>query len=213
MRVTWVTYGQLNELQREEVSFQVKGKHVHDLGAGNGNLALELLKLGAAKVTAIDKHLTLVTTDPRLEILEGSFQDYQDLSPEVAFVSWPSNHPNPYLRQICRRAKVVIYLGKNTDGSACGQPEFFDDQLYRELLAYHSDRFNTLVVVGGVRDLKRPPMGEELAGLNLNSGPVMYYDQVERGREVPVTHRSNYDFLPTLHVDQVKWEDECEGGQ
>jgi hypothetical protein len=171
-------YGRLNEKQRESVALHVKGKHVHDLGAGNGMLSLELLKLGAAKVTAIDRHEVPVT-DPRIEVRQGYFHDFQMLRPDVVFVSWPPNHKDYDLFRLCRDARVTIYVGKNTDGTACGQPELFEDMLHRKLLAYHADRQNTLIIVGKAVRRKRSPMGEERAGLEMNSGPMLEYTQVE----------------------------------
>lgn len=180
-------YGRLNEKQRESVAFHVKGKHVHDLGAGNGMLSLELLQLGAAKVTAIDRHEVPVK-DPRIEVLKAYFHDLTssrygqhpgDLKPEVVFVSWPPNHHDAHLWRLCREAAVTIYLGKNSDGMACGQPEMFENMVHRELLAYVPDRQNTLIIVGGSLSTKRKPMGEERAGLEMNSGPMLEYTQVE----------------------------------
>ena len=48
-------FGQLNKAQLKALVPLVRGKVIHDLGAGDLGLALELLNLGASKVIAIDK--------------------------------------------------------------------------------------------------------------------------------------------------------------
>jgi hypothetical protein len=191
-------YGRLNEKQRETVALHVKGKHVHDLGAGNGGLALELIKLGAEKVTTIERH-DIHVKHPRIEVRQGYFHDFPMLKPDVVFVSWPPNHKDHDLYRLCRDARVLVYLGKCTDGTACGQPEMFEDMLHRELLAYIPDRQNTLVIVGAPIDFKRSPMGEERAGLDLNTGPMLEYTQVE-GQEAQAPKTKEEAQGPERHV-------------
>ena len=62
-------------------------------------------------------------------------------------------------------AEIVIYLGKNTDGSACGYDKMWEHLRSREVLAHVPDRRNTLTVYGP-RVIVRPQTGEEIAFLH-----------------------------------------------
>jgi len=171
-------YGRLNEKQREAVRSHVKGLRIHDLGAGDGSLALELIELGAEHVTTIERH-DIHVRHPRVEVRQGYFHDFPMVKPDVAFASWPPNHKDYDLFRLCRDARILVYLGKNTDGTACGQPEMFEDMVHRELLAYVPNRLNTLIIVGQRLDTRREPRGEERAGLEMNTGRCLQYDHVE----------------------------------
>jgi len=176
-------YGRFNETQRSTVTPHVRGQHIHDLGAGDGSLAIELLGMGAEKVTAIDRH-KIAAKHCNLVTWEAYFHDLPpSVKPSVVFLSWPPNHTDYALLQLCQGASVLIYLGKCTDGTACGFPELFDDMIHRELLAYVPDRLNTLIIVGDRQPHRRKPQGEERAGLEMNTGPMLRYDHAE-GQEV-----------------------------
>lgn len=168
-------YGQLNEQQRQSLRKHVTGKHVHDLGAGSGALSLDIVNLGAAKVTAIDKHEIFVE-HPRIETVQAFFHELADLRPQVAFLSWPSNYSQPMLLQICRQAEVIIYLGKNTEGTACGSAELFREFLRRKILSYDDDRANTLIALGDPLVVTRSPTPEERAGIEINDSRFWYHE-------------------------------------
>jgi hypothetical protein len=170
-------YGRLSKKQLEALRPHVKGRHVHDLGAGNLEMAKALLRLGAKRVTAIDK-AEAVTTNPRIEVVKAYFHDLGDLTPDVAFVSWPVNHDQPGLFRVLRAATKVIYLGKNSDGTSCGHPTLFRDLLNRELLTYVPERENTLIVGGQTLMVPREPTGEERA--NFSTSTILQYDEVEK---------------------------------
>jgi hypothetical protein len=164
-----VPYGRLNDRQRKALAKHVRGKIVHDLGAGDLELSQELLKLGASEVYAIDKEAR-----PRrfltahLHYKESYFKDVKSRM-DTLFLSWPVNREadlGPHLTQ----ALSIIYLGCNTGGSACGTPSLFKALLRRELLDYEPDRWNSLVIVGKPIEGPRLPTGEELAGLGQTSG-------------------------------------------
>ncbi len=63
--------------------------------------------------------------DPRVEQVRASFADLRGLEIDVAFVSAPPNEPAPGLVGLLQAASVVVYVGKNTDGTACGWPGMF----------------------------------------------------------------------------------------
>lgn len=173
-------YGRLNPEQKKAIQPFVRGHQVHDLGAGDLNLAVELLKLGATGVTAIDKEdPPKKTLDPAITYTKALFSAFAKLQADVAFVAWPMNHANPDLNEICMNAQTVIYLGKNTDGTACGDRSLFDIFLYRKLLAYVPHRDNTLIILGKTLRKPRKPTGEERAGIAHWSEGVLRYDDVE----------------------------------
>jgi hypothetical protein len=124
---------------RKALANVVKGKIVHDLGAGDLELSRELLILGAREVYAIDKE---PRPKPRpwpkhLHYKQDYFANINRRL-DIAFLSWPINH-DVNLFPLVTTAGIVAYLGKNTDGSMCGTPRLFEVMVRRELLAYVPD--------------------------------------------------------------------------
>lgn len=161
-----MSFGRLNLKQRRIVAKAVKGRTVHDLGAGDLQLSGELVDLGAAKVIAIDKDAPHYWKgDSRIEVRKTYFHAVQDDPIEVAFVSWPSNYVDWDLIRLVRRSQRVIYLGNNMDGTSCGSVPLFEHLLTRELVEHVPDRPNTLLVYGAPQEAERDRVGEELAAL------------------------------------------------
>lgn len=162
------SYGRLSKSQRKTLRKFVRGKIIHDLGAGDLTLSGELLDLGAAEVYAVDKERRHYgpTADSRLHFKQARFHELT--SPmDLVFLSWPVNAEEVGLVPIMKRASTVIYLGCNTGGSMCATPDFFRALLLRELLAYDPHRENSLIVTGKFTGAPRQPTGEELAGLSV----------------------------------------------
>lgn len=160
-------YGKLSCAQADILRRHLGGRVVHDLGAGNLGLTRRLLDLGALSVVAVDKERLPRLRDPRIRCVSTTFEKCLD-TPDVAFVSWPSNRPLPGLVPLLHRAQLVIYLGKNTDGSACGHWTLFSSLLHREVLAYLPERENTMIVYGDPGKTVREPLGEEMAALTMD---------------------------------------------
>jgi hypothetical protein len=178
-------YGAPSVQQLSVVREFVRDRVVHDFGAGDLVLSKMLVTLGARRVVAVDKE-RMESPFAAVECVQARFDELlAALSMiDVAFVSWPQNRHDTALLTLFQRAKTCIYLGKNTDGSACGHPELFKHFVQRELLAYKAERRNTLIVYGrGALD-PRKPRGEELAGLSLYDGPVLDFSQVESSAAV-----------------------------
>lgn len=174
-------FGRLNQAQKDTIRPFVQGQRIHDLGAGDLGLASELLQLGAKHIMAIDKEEAPSRAhDPAITYTRGLYSAFPDLRPEIAFLSWPINHVLPDLNRIVSNAKTVVYLGKNTDGTSCGDRSLFQEFVWRELLAYVPDRQNTLIVLGKRLENLREPMGEERAGLAHWSEGFFRYDDVEK---------------------------------
>lgn len=159
--------GRLSSEQCAVVRRFTEGQRVHDLGAGDLSLARKILnEFKAESVVAVDKDSR--AADANVKVVRAAFNTYRALlqAPiQVAFVSWPLNCQLPGLLDLLAPAGAVIYLGKNTDGVACGWPGFYLDLSAREVLAHVPERRNTLIVYGPQR-VNRLPLGEELAGID-----------------------------------------------
>lgn len=174
----------LSPAQRAVVARHVSGRRVHDLGAGDCSLSVELIGLGAMEVVAIDKEAMPRVDIPELRQVRSKFLDVAaalvEKPAEVAFVSWPVNNNVPGLVTILSEAEKVIYVGKNTDGSACGWPGLFKIALVtREILDHVPERRNTLIVYGGFSEGDRPLVSEEIAALSMFDGPPRPFDPTE----------------------------------
>lgn len=200
-----MSYARLSPEQTEALRRHVKGRVVHDLGAGLCNLSVALLDLGAKRVIAIEKEKMPVLDRPGLVQVRASFQDAagsEDVehawgraeierarefvrSIDVAFLSWPPNYPVPGLLDLLERARSVVYVGKNTDSSACGWGRLFRLALIpRRVLAHVPDPKNTLIVYGRVAGPRRL-LGEEFAALVSAQEQVVTFEQasaIDAGR-------------------------------
>jgi hypothetical protein len=163
-----VPYGALTASQEAVLVKYVRGRVVTDLGSGDLSLTTRLLEMGAEHVHCIDKEAKPYrkTWPTNLSYKQTYFHDMRQTAPmDVAFMSWPVNHQTG-LESVIERAQVVVYLGCNTGGSACGTPDLFKMMVQRELLDYVPDRRNSLLVVGKRLEAPRRPTGEELAGIS-----------------------------------------------
>lgn len=177
-----MSYGTLDAHQSKALASFVKGRSIFDFGAGDCKLSQKLLKLGATGVQAVDQ-----LEPPRrklpcnLRYLQRRFRDLDTRNYGTIFISWPTNDPGcSWLATVVSKSDRTIYLGKNTDGTACGNPEFFRELVHRELLAYVPSPMNTLIIVGERLPTKREPMPEELAGLTLYTSPILAYRDIEK---------------------------------
>lgn len=168
-------FGQPTGAQEEVVKKYVKGKVVHDLGAGRLALAAWLAHLGARKVIAIDEIHPRVDTPKGVKFVWESFCVYE--APiDTAFLSWPASWGPQGLIELVSRARIVIYLGSCIDGNACGDNDLYEHFLHRELLEYLPHRANSLQVMGKHLKRKRPPTGEEVGAL---CGKIIQFEAAE----------------------------------
>ncbi len=189
----------VTDLQLLALSTFVRGRVVHDLGAGNLMGSMALLEAGATTVVAVDvvyreDQITLAMAhfaasvaaemNRRIDVRAETFEELLRKveagveALDVAFVSWPLNRRMPELVELCRRSRIVCYLGSCTDGNACGHEDLFEHFLGRELVAEVRDRANTLLIVAEPRAERRAPTAEEHAGLKQNDGtPMLTYEE------------------------------------
>lgn len=169
-------YGLLTREMRLVLSEHVKNRIVHDLGAGDMTRSCELSDLGASSVVAVDKRLP----HPRRDLPGNVFfykMSFKELLSEidhpidVAFVAWPFNAHLPGLLELLTRAKTVIYLGINDEGTACGWSGLFTYLSTREVLAEVNHPRNDLLIYGSALECKRRLRPEESRGLSAEIMP------------------------------------------
>lgn len=178
-------YGTFTKAFQKTLRPFVNGKRIVDLGSGDGTRAVMLCATGARSVLSIDV-LGAMRSSPQIEYVEISFAHaaavVREAKPDVAHLAWPSNiimpSENQALIKILGTIKRVIYVGKNTDGVACGTPELFGHFLQRPVLALVRDPRNTMIVYGDVQSRRRAPGDvEERAGLdNTNYEKIYEYE-------------------------------------
>lgn len=64
-------------------------------------------------------------------------------------VSWPTNGGIHGIENILKVVPQVLYIGKNTDGMACGTIRLFHDLSAREVLCHMPDKKNVLLHYDG----------------------------------------------------------------
>jgi len=141
-----MAYGILTDEMKALLKPFIEGKQVWDLGAGDMERAEELMQLGA-HVTAIDK--APMRPVPGVTIMQTYFKALHG-APDVVFMAWPVNNSGfhgalPFIK----RAPLLVYLGSNTDGSACGTHQLFLEMRSRRLVGHAPHRRNSLLVLAG----------------------------------------------------------------
>jgi len=175
-------FGKLLGKQEAAVKALVEGKDVCDIGAGDMELSIKLLELGAKKVIAVDKE-DYPVPDERIVFIRAYYKDLwrHTKPPRIAFVSWPINRNEPSLAKLVARFPFIAYLGKNTDMTSCASPGFFQELMHREVMAYLPNKKNVLIIYGPNAAV-REPYGEELAGLTVDEH-AFEYEEAERASE------------------------------
>ena len=146
----------------------IKGRHVTDLGCGDMILSAQLKALGAKYVRAIDKDQPHKLIKKKGLVFQRKEFFDMDVVEDIAFVSWPTNRRSRDLSGLVLNAKTVIYLGKNTDGNACGSADLFRVMLLRDLSLHVPNITNTLIVTERreIERIPRFPLAEEFAALH-----------------------------------------------
>jgi len=161
-------HGKLFPAQADALKPFIEGKDVHDFGCGDLELSHQLLDLGASQIVAVDRHSPsreiLKAASPKIRFIPKYFHDFRE-PVETLFLSWPVNWYDYALGEYIEKAKMVIYLGTNVDGTACGYPDMWDYLRTRRVLAHVPHPGNTLLVYSS-EYIRRPMVGEEWAALN-----------------------------------------------
>ena len=139
--------GSFNTGHQEILAPLVSGRVVHDLGAGDLTLAHDLVGLRASKVIAVDKERMPSPESDKVECIQSYFKAYKG-KPDIVLLSWPVNWDSDVLHLI-EMARVIIYVGRNTNGVACGYAALWRYLETREVLHYDDqDQRSTLIVYG-----------------------------------------------------------------
>jgi hypothetical protein len=152
---------------RERIGAVVADQQVWDLGAGDLTHARMLLDLGAQEVVAVDysglfRANLAAWADPRIDGRVARFHEVEaPPTIPVAWVSWPFNHYLRGLVPLLQRSRQVIYLGANTDGSACGWADLFEHLIDRELLTEIPHRRNSLLIYGAQQEGRQRRLAAE----------------------------------------------------
>ena len=168
-----MSYGVLSPAQQEVVAEHVKGKLVHDMGFGDATLARVLVNLGAREVIGVDKETVFEGLLDKIHHYRCRFEEFVGEA-KLIFLSWPINHDNFALLRLVQKAETVIYLGKHTDGTACGWPGLYTHLSSREIHSHLPERKNTLTIYGPAR-MARPMTGEECGGI-FNMGKILSFE-------------------------------------
>ena len=162
----------LSPSQTDALKSIVAGRHVTDLGAGDGSLSLACLKMGAKGAMAVDPNrVSFAASHPKLEWKSAYFGEMAE-NPgklDVAIVAWPwEGIAGNALRTIIQQADTVVYLGKNFGGTRCGGTHLWDFLTSREVenVIPHVD--NTLICynTSKKRDKDALLLREEAAALD-----------------------------------------------
>jgi hypothetical protein len=149
-----MAYGRLTLEQELALRPYVRGQLVHDLGAGDLVVAADLLRLGAKQVVALDKETYRRKAPQGITPVTCYFEDYP-APVDIAFMSWPRNTFDVGLLNICRRARMVIYLGNNTGGQACSFSALSQHLATRQVLVHAPNEYNSLIVYSSVLESRR----------------------------------------------------------
>lgn len=160
-------FGRLSKAQLQAIKPYVKDCEVHDLGAGDLEVSKKLVGLGASNVVAVDREINF-RQGKRISKVAASFEEFAADHPgslSTSLISWPVNWKVSGLVELVARSEVVLYLGSNSSGSACGFCELWEHLSKRTVIEYVPERENTLIIYG--RDtLERENLPEEWAALN-----------------------------------------------
>jgi hypothetical protein len=156
-------FGKLSLKQETAIKPNILASLVHDLGAGDLSLAADLLRLGAQQVIAIDKAPYQRKPPQGINTVTCYFENYP-APVDIAFVSWPRENFDMGLLNLVRRARIVIYLGCNTQGSTCGFTRMWQHLATREVISYVPENYNSLVIYGSTPQ-QRKYLPEEYAAI------------------------------------------------
>jgi|RhiMethySRZTD1v2_1073278.scaffolds.fasta_scaffold81067_7 hypothetical protein len=179
-------WGTLNVEQTVALRSVILNQTVHDLGAASMGLSRQLVQLGAAQVVAVDLYFdgNNRPLPPTIRKVRSDFSDYYEPI-DIAFASWPLNRWSG-IEQLIARAPVVIYLGSNSDGNACGSEKFWDIVTRRQVIAHVPHRENTLIIYGAERERRRY-LPEEYAAVDSQREGSMWisYTHLQTMKRLP----------------------------
>lgn len=179
-----MSYFHLDKSQARHIRDLVKGKVVADLGCGMGMLTRMMARWGASRVHGVDKESFPRRNSTKVQ-WHLSYLAYWKMPAdvEVAVVSWPQNSPLQGLRELLQAVPHVVYIGKNTDGTACGNPTLMRYLSERAAIHHITTPKNVLIHYGpGPRPFPYV-YHEEFAGMNQEGNSLPYNPDTARYTE------------------------------
>lgn len=169
----------LRDVVKARLRGNVRGHKVYDLGAGSCHLSRILLDLGASEVVAIDRNPKPDDLPylPNLSYQQAYFHELDPITDGIVFLSWPQQYVQGLVRLV-RQAPTLVYLGCNTDMSACAPTKFWEYIQWRSIKHHVPHKHNTLLVYGdelGPREL----VLEEIAGKDRTL--IYHYEEQDNG--------------------------------
>lgn len=158
-------YGALDNAMIKAIQEHVFGREVWNLGYGGSSAEPDLLlKLGAARVFAVDK----VKRGPEAGISVRKGAHYCDMyydefivmmdgpslkadGNRVALLKWPDNGPLTGLTWLLDQCATVIYCGHNVFPTACGNSALWRYLAHRDVLSIIEGEGNDLIIYGNIR--------------------------------------------------------------
>lgn len=176
-------YCQPNPQQTKYLRSIVKGKVVADLGCGMGMLTKQMARWGATMVHGVDKESPIHPNSKKVHWHRAYLAYWKmPVDVELAVVSWPQNAPLQGLVGLLQAVPHVVYIGKNTSGTACGNPALMRYLSGRASIHHIPDCKNVLIHYGpGPRPLPQV-YHEEYAGMN-TAESLIYDPATERYTE------------------------------
>lgn len=193
-------YWRMTKAQEGALREAIEGKTVIDIGCGDGALSVWCAQY-AEHVTAIDKDGSRFPTAKFDNItFEQKYFDRGMGIADVLLLSWPPNSTRfSGIEVMARYFNYVVYLGKSTDGTACGPVEMWEHLIKRELISCTRDRANTLLVYGPGSAEGRDLDEEELAGVS-NTGMFRFIEYGELRGKVSTMEELN-EFMEKQNRD------------
>lgn len=166
-----MNYGLVTPEMAVVIKGHVRGQEVWDLGAGDLTYAHHLIRrYGVERVVAVDKGEMPKPRRKAIHLVDKPFDQVQMplAGVDVAFLSYPVNWHCPGLINLLRKSQKIIYLGSNTNGTACGDARLFQYLMCRQVLAHVPHSRNSLIVYGEEMavPLARDTLPEEWAALH-----------------------------------------------
>ncbi len=133
-------FGKIFPSHEKPLKEYIQGEEIIYPMCGSGELAVNLLKLGAASVLCVDKHLpNFIHRAPGIFYTKSYVKDFEKsyrgkTLPKIAFVSWVPNHTIPGIENLLDRMDLIIYLGVNDDYTVCGDWDFWEYVRHRKVL-------------------------------------------------------------------------------
>ena len=141
-------YAKLTKAQEALLQRVVEGKRVYDIGCGDMELTHVVARY-AKRVNAIDPNYRFKPSTKTITFKKLTADSACKVWPSelpVVLLSWPLSSYIDGVLPLLKRAETIVYIGKNTDGVACGFVEMWRYLTTRKLVVEIPASHNTMLV-------------------------------------------------------------------